>query len=56
MQQGRESQVFSMASWKQCECNERLLDLLMDKLALDPTWVKNHSRYDALKTYGALTA
>jgi hypothetical protein len=33
-----------------------LLDLLMEKLALDPTWVKNHSCYDELKTYGAIAA
>jgi hypothetical protein len=24
MQQGQEPYVFSMASWKQCQCNERL--------------------------------
>ena len=33
----------SMASWKQCQFNERLLDVFMEHLALDPTWVKNHS-------------
>ena len=48
--------VFSMASWKQCQFNERLLDLFMEKLALDPTWVKNHSCYDELRTYGAIAA
>jgi hypothetical protein len=31
MQQGQESQVFSMASWKQRQFNERLLDLFMEK-------------------------
>jgi hypothetical protein len=56
MQQGQESPVFSMASWKQCQFNERLLDLFMEKLALDPTWVKNHSCYDELRTYGAIAA
>src|SRR5207237_7445251 len=34
-------QVFSMASWKQRHFNERLLDLFIENLALDPTWVKN---------------
>jgi hypothetical protein len=34
-----------MASWKQRQFNERLLELFMEKLALDPTWVKNHSCY-----------
>jgi hypothetical protein len=55
-QQGREPQAFSMASWKQCHFNERLLDVFMEKLALDPTWVKNHGCYDELKTYGAIAA
>jgi hypothetical protein len=54
--QGQSPSVFSMASWKQCQFNERLLDLFMEKLALDPTWVKNHSCYDELRTYGAIAA
>ena len=56
VQQGQEPQVFSMASGKQCQFNERLLDLFMEKLALDPTWVKNHACYDELRTYGAIAA
>jgi hypothetical protein len=56
MQQGQEPHVFSMASWKQCQFNERLLDVFMKKLALDPTWVKNHACYDELRTYGAIAA
>jgi hypothetical protein len=56
VQQGHSPSVFSMASWKQCQFNERLLDLFMEKLALDPTWVKNHSCYDELRTYGAIAA
>jgi hypothetical protein len=31
MQQGQESPVFSMASWKQCQFNERLLDLFLEQ-------------------------
>ena len=31
MQPGQASQVFSMASWKQRQCNERLLNLCMEK-------------------------
>jgi len=54
--QSQEPQVFSMASWKQCQFNERLLDLFIEKLALDPTWVKNHACYDELRTYGAIAA
>ena len=55
-QQGQEPHVFSMASWKQCQFNERLLDLFMETLALDPTWVKNHSCYEKLRAYGAIAA
>jgi DDE family transposase len=49
-------QVFSMASWKQRHFNERLLDLFIEKLALEPTWVKNHPCYDELRAYGAIAA
>jgi hypothetical protein len=56
MQQGQAPHVFSMASWKQCQFNERLLDVFTEKLALDPTWVKNHACYDELRTYGAIAA
>jgi len=56
VQQGQPPPVFSMASWKQCQFNERLLDVFMEKLALDPTWVKNHACYDELRTYGAIAA
>jgi hypothetical protein len=54
MPQGQAPQVFSMASWKQCQFNERLLDLFMENLALDPTWVKNHACYEKLRAYGAI--
>jgi hypothetical protein len=56
MLQGQEPHVFSMASWKQCQCNERWLDICMENLALDPTWVKNHACYEELRTYGAIAA
>jgi hypothetical protein len=56
MPQGQEPHVFSMASWKQCHFNERLLDVFMEHLALDPTWVKKHACYDELRTYGAIAA
>ena len=55
-QSGEEPQVFSMASWKQRQFNERLLDVFIENLALDPTWVKNHPSYDELRTYGAIAA
>ena len=50
------AQVFSMASWKQCKFNERLLNLFIEKLVLDPTWVKNQPCYDELRAYGAIAA
>jgi hypothetical protein len=49
-------QVFSMASWKQRQFNERLLDVFIGRFALDPTWVKNHPCYEELRTYGAIAA
>ena len=49
-------QVFSMASWKQRQFNERLLDVFIEKLALEPSWVKNHPWYDDLRAYGAIAA
>jgi len=48
--------VFSMASWKQRQFNERLLDLFIERFALDPTWVKNHPSYAEVRTYGAIAA
>jgi hypothetical protein len=48
--------VFSMASWKQRHFNERLLDVFIANLALDPIWVKNHPAYEKLRTYGAIAA
>ena len=56
MQQGQEPHVFSMASWKPCQFNERLLDVFMENFALDPTWVKNHACYEKLRAYGAIAA
>jgi DDE superfamily endonuclease len=49
-------QVFSMASWKQRHFNERLLDVFIDRFALDSTWIKNHPDYEELRTYGAIAA
>jgi len=45
-----------MASWKQRHFNERLLDLFIDRFALDATWIKNHPDYEELRTYGAIAA
>jgi hypothetical protein len=55
-QESQGPEVFSMASWKQRKFNERLLNLFIEKLALEPTWVKNHPCYDELRTYGAIAA
>ena len=54
--QSQAPQVFSMASWKQRQFNERLLQLFIEKLALDPHWVLNHPSYHELRTYGAIAA
>lgn len=48
--------VFSMASIKQRAFNEHLLDLIISKLALDQSAVKNHSHYEYLRNYGAIAA
>jgi hypothetical protein len=45
-----------MASCKQRHFNERLLNVFIENLALDPTWVKNHPTYEELRTYGAIAA
>jgi hypothetical protein len=33
-----------------------LLNLFIEKLNLDPSWVLNHQSYDELRTYGAIAA
>jgi hypothetical protein len=48
--------VFSMASWKQRPFHERWLDVFIEKLALEPSWVKKHPSYDELRSYGAIAA
>jgi len=45
-----------MASGKQRKFNERLLDLFIERFALDQTWVKNHPGYNELSAYGAIAA
>lgn len=48
--------VFSMVSWKQRHFDDRLLDVFIEHLALDPIWVKNRPGYEDLKAYGAIAA
>lgn len=56
-EQRRQDQfVFSMASIKQRFFNEHLLNLIISKLALDQTAVKNHPQYESLRSYGAIAA
>jgi len=43
-----------MANWKQRQFNERLLDIFIEKLALEPSWVKKHPSCDELRSYGAI--
>lgn len=46
--------VFSMASHKQCAFNEKYLEMISEKLALDLNSIKNHPAYEQLRTYGAI--
>ena len=48
--------VFSIASWKQRNFNERLVEIIIDKLGLEPTFIKNHPRYEEIRAYGAIAA
>ena len=48
--------VFSMASCKQRAFNERYLEMISEKLALDLSIIKNHSAYEQLRTYGSIAA
>ncbi len=48
--------VFSVASWKQRNFNERLVETIITKLDLEPTSIKNHPRYEEIRTYGAIAA
>jgi len=48
--------VFSMTSIKQRFFNEHLLNLFIDKLALDQTAVKNHPQFEYLRNYAAIAA
>ncbi len=48
--------IFSMASSKQRAFNEHLLNLIISKLALDQTAVKNHPQFEYLRSYGAIAA
>lgn len=55
-QTGESPQVCSMASWKQRQFNERLLDVFLEKFALEPRWVKQHPSSDERRSYGAIAA
>ncbi len=51
-----EKLVFSMTSIKQRFFNEHLLNLFIDKLALDQTAVINHPQFAYLRNYAAIAA
>ncbi len=55
-QPAEEQFVFSMASIKQRAFNEHLLNLIISRLALDQTAMKNHPQYEYLRSYGAIAA
>jgi hypothetical protein len=48
--------VFSMSSIKQRFFNEHLLNLFIDKLALEQTAVKSHPQFEYLRNYAAIAA
>jgi len=51
-----ERMVFSMSSIKQRAFNEHLLNLIISKLALEPTAVINHPQFEYLRNYAAIAA
>ena len=51
-----EKMVFSMASIKQRALNEHWLNLIISKLALEPTTVINHPQFEYLRNYAAIAA
>lgn len=55
-QDGANPLVFSMSSLKQRAFNEQMLEMIIEKLALDHSFVKNHPSYDELRTYGSIAA
>jgi hypothetical protein len=55
-QSSPQPQVFSVASWKQRAFNEQMLDIVISKLAFEPTFINNHPQYDYLRTHGAIAA
>lgn len=48
--------VFSMARINQRTFNEHLLNLIISKLALEPTTVINHPKFEYLRNYAAIAA
>ncbi len=55
-QKADEKLVFSMSSIKQRFFNEHLLNLIISRLALEPTAVKNHPQFEYLRNYAAIAA
>ncbi len=55
-EQTEEKLVFSMTSIKQRLFNEHLLDLIISKLGLDQSAVKNHPQFEYLRNYAARAA
>jgi hypothetical protein len=55
-EKAEEKFVFSMASIKQRAFNEHLLNLIISKLALDQSAVKNHPQFEYLRNYAAIAA
>lgn len=48
--------VFSLASVKHRAFNAHLLEMIIQRLELEPTLIKSHPNYSALLNYGTLAA
>lgn len=54
--QTEKAKVFSMWSWKQRYFNEHFLEMIISKLEIEPSLIKNHPQYEFLRNYAAIAA
>jgi len=54
--QAEKAKVFSMWSWKQRYFNEHFLEMIISKLEIEPSLIKNHPQYEFLRNYAAIAA
>src|SRR5215210_739166 len=51
-----ERNVFSMSSFKQQSYNEHFMEMIISKLNMEPSVIKNHPQYEFLRNYAAIAA